>query len=63
MLFVQTNPLKQDHIIDMCLSRLSMAYQFAVYMKNLSKNKSCIRGIAWHGILYFSKIIEEPRRI
>jgi hypothetical protein len=24
-------------------------------MKNLSKNKSCIGGIAWHGILYFFK--------
>jgi hypothetical protein len=29
-------------------------------MKNLSKNKSCIGGIAWHGISYFSKILEEP---
>jgi hypothetical protein len=28
-----------------------------------SKNKSCIGCIAWHGILYFSKILEEPRRI
>jgi hypothetical protein len=28
-----------------------------------SKNKSCIGSIAWHGILYFSKILEEPRRI
>jgi hypothetical protein len=27
------------------------------------KNKSCIGCIAWHGILYFSKILEEPRRI
>jgi hypothetical protein len=32
-------------------------------MKNLSKNKSCIGCIAWHGILYFSKILEELRRI
>jgi hypothetical protein len=39
------------------------AYQFAVHMKNLSKNKSCIGCIALHGILYFSKILEEARRI
>jgi hypothetical protein len=32
-------------------------------MKNLSKNKSCIGCIAGHGILYFSKILEELRRI
>jgi hypothetical protein len=32
-------------------------------MKNFEKNKSCIGCIAWHGILYFSKILEEPRRI
>jgi hypothetical protein len=31
--------------------------------EKLSKNKSCIGCIAWHGILYFSKILEEPRRI
>jgi hypothetical protein len=30
--------------------------------EKLSKNKSCIGCIAWHGILYFSKILEEPRR-
>jgi hypothetical protein len=28
-----------------------------------SKNKSCIGSIAWQGILYFSKILGEPRRI
>jgi hypothetical protein len=33
------------------------------FMKNFSKNKSCIGCIAWHGILYFSKILEELRRI
>jgi hypothetical protein len=27
------------------------------------RNKSCIGCIAWHGILYFSKILAEPRRI
>jgi hypothetical protein len=36
-------------------------------MKNLPNkekiNKSCIGCIAWHGILYFSKILEEARRI
>jgi hypothetical protein len=32
-------------------------------MKTFQKNKSCIGCIAWHGILYFSKILEEPRRI
>jgi hypothetical protein len=32
-------------------------------MKKLSKNKSSIGCIAWHGILYFSKILEELRRI
>jgi hypothetical protein len=26
-------------------------------------NFFCIGCIAWHGILYFSKILEEPRRI
>jgi hypothetical protein len=31
--------------------------------EKLSKNKSCIGCIAWHDILYFSKILEEPRRI
>jgi hypothetical protein len=31
--------------------------------EKLSKNKSCIGCIAWHGILYFSKILEESRRI
>jgi hypothetical protein len=31
--------------------------------EKLSKNKSCIGCIAWHGILYFSKILEEPSRI
>jgi hypothetical protein len=31
--------------------------------EKLSKNKSCVGCIAWHGILYFSKILEEPRRI
>jgi hypothetical protein len=31
--------------------------------EKLSKNKSCIGCIACHGILYFSKILEEPRRI
>jgi hypothetical protein len=31
--------------------------------EKLSKNKSCIGCIAWHGILYFSKILAEPRRI
>jgi hypothetical protein len=35
---------------------------YSIYEK-LSKNKSCIGCIAWHGILYFSKILEEPRRI
>jgi hypothetical protein len=39
------------------------AYKNAVHMKNFQKNKSCIGCIAWHGILYFSKILEEPRRI
>jgi hypothetical protein len=39
------------------------AYQIIVHMKNIQKNKSCIGCIAWHGILYFSKILEEPRRI
>jgi hypothetical protein len=43
--------------------RIYDAYQFAVHMENLSKNKSCIGCIAWHGILYFSKILEELRRI
>jgi hypothetical protein len=38
------------------------AYQTVVHMKNFQKNKSCIGCIAWHGILYFSKILEEPRR-
>jgi hypothetical protein len=33
-------------------------------MRKSSKiNKSCIGCIAWHGILYFSKILEKPRRI
>jgi hypothetical protein len=31
--------------------------------EKLSKNKSCIGCTTWHGILYFSKILEEPRRI
>jgi hypothetical protein len=31
--------------------------------EKLSKNKSFIGCIAWHGILYFSKILKEPRRI
>jgi hypothetical protein len=31
--------------------------------EKLSKNKSCIGCITWDGILYFSKILEEPRRI
>jgi hypothetical protein len=31
--------------------------------EKLSKNKYCIGCIAWHGILYFSKILEEPKRI
>jgi hypothetical protein len=39
------------------------AYQIIVHMKNFQKNKSCIGCIAWHGILYFSKILGEPRRI
>jgi hypothetical protein len=29
-------------------------------MKNISKNKSCIGCIAWHGILYFSKSLRSP---
>jgi hypothetical protein len=40
------------------------AYQIIVHMKNFQKiNKSCIGCIARHGIFYFSKILEEPRRI
>jgi hypothetical protein len=39
------------------------AYQIVVHTKNFQKNKSCIGCIAWHVILYFSKILEEPRRI
>jgi hypothetical protein len=31
-------------------------------MKNISKNKSFIGCIAWHGILHFSTILEEPRK-
>jgi hypothetical protein len=44
-------------------SAYKSAYQIVVHMKNFQKNKSCIGCIAWHGILYFSKILEEPRRI
>jgi hypothetical protein len=43
--------------------RIEDAYQFAVHMKNIFKNKSYIGCIAWHGTLYFSKILEEIRRI
>jgi hypothetical protein len=32
-------------------------------MKTLPKINFGIGCIAWHGILYFSKILEEPRRI
>jgi hypothetical protein len=38
-------------------------YKIIVLVKNFQKNKSCIGRIAWHGILYFSKILEKPRRI
>jgi hypothetical protein len=31
--------------------------------EKISKNKSCIGCMAWHDMLYFSKILEEPRRI
>jgi hypothetical protein len=31
--------------------------------EKFSKKKSCIGCIAWYDILYFSKILEEPRRI
>jgi hypothetical protein len=37
------------------------AYQIIILMKNFpKKNKSCTGCIAWHGILHFSKILEEP---
>jgi hypothetical protein len=53
--------------IKFCANRSAYknAYQIIVYMKTFqkNKNKSCIGCIAWHGILYFSKILEEPRRI
>jgi hypothetical protein len=51
--------------IKFCANRSAYknAYQIIVYMKTFQKNKSCIGCIAWHGILYFSKILEEPRRI
>jgi hypothetical protein len=51
--------------IKFCANRSAYknAYQIIVYMKTFKKNKSCIACIAWHGILYFSKILEEPRRI
>jgi hypothetical protein len=35
---------------------------YSAYEKS-SKNKSCIGCITWHGISYFSKILEGPRRI
>jgi hypothetical protein len=44
------------------LSTQECISNYSTYGK-LSKNKSCIGCIAWHGILYFSKILEEPRRI
>jgi hypothetical protein len=51
--------------IKFCANRSAYknAYKIIVYMKTFQKNKSCIGCIAWHGILYFSKILEEPRRI
>jgi hypothetical protein len=39
------------------------AYQIIAHMKNPQKNKSCTGCNAWHDIFYFSKILEEPRRI